>query len=175
VLDEASKSAGRTGLRDDLVITPAGGASKLFPLASILLGHSVEVAALLDGDEPGRREGAKLKDKLLSDKPNRCLFLGDILGIDHAEIEHLFPEAWVVEAANTAYGVTLAFTDDEKKIASVVERIDTALRRGGAPRLEKWRTGAVLRDRVLNAASVPSDILDRAEKVFHALNGAFAT
>ena len=48
----------------------------MMPLASMLIGHEVDVVAILDGDEPGRREGKKLVDKLLGDA-SRAIFAGD--------------------------------------------------------------------------------------------------
>jgi hypothetical protein len=58
-LDHAARSTGRDGLHSSVIITPSGGASRMIPLASMLVGHQVDLVAVLDGDEPGRREGAR--------------------------------------------------------------------------------------------------------------------
>jgi hypothetical protein len=58
-LDAALPVTWRTGLRDGIIITPGGGAGRVLPLASMVVGHEVQAAALLDGDEPGRKEGRR--------------------------------------------------------------------------------------------------------------------
>jgi predicted ATP-dependent endonuclease of OLD family len=75
-LDHAARATGREALHPSIILTPSGGASRMMPLASMLLGHEVDVMAVLDGDEPGRREGKKLVDKLLGDA-SRTIFVGD--------------------------------------------------------------------------------------------------
>jgi len=46
-MDQALATRGRKRLRADIVIVPSAGLTKLLPLASMLIGHSVDVAALL--------------------------------------------------------------------------------------------------------------------------------
>jgi len=72
-LDQAMVSKGKPRLRDDVIVVPAAGVTRLLPLASMLTGHDVEIVALLDGDEPGRREGKKVSVRR---SPARCLGTG---------------------------------------------------------------------------------------------------
>jgi predicted ATP-dependent endonuclease of OLD family len=51
-LSEILPSRGFTALRQDVILLPAASVTHLLPLTSMLLGHRVEIAALLDGDEP---------------------------------------------------------------------------------------------------------------------------
>lgn len=174
-LDQALRAAGRPALRDDVVLVPSAGLSKLFPLASMLVGHEVEVVALLDGDEPGRREGKKLVEKLLGGDNGRCVFIGDFTPSPQAELEDIFPESEYLAAVAEAYGqASLSFGSEEASITGVVEKVKALLGRLGLGELEKWRVAQVLRDRILaDPGRVSAEVLDRAEAIFRAVNQAF--
>ena len=173
-LDHALRAKGMDTLRDDLVVVPCAGVGKLLPLASMLIGHDVEVAALLDGDEPGRREGKKLADKLFLGDSSRCLFVGDFLQHNGAELEDIFPEPYYLTAVGTAYkNGKLEFSADEKKIAGVVDRTEAMLARLNLGKFEKWRPAAVLRDQIMGAPDdVPEEVLQVASRIFRAANQA---
>jgi hypothetical protein len=162
-------------LRDDVVLVPSAGLSKLFPLASVLVGHEVEVVALLDGDEPGRREGKKLVEKLLGGDNGRCVFIGDFTPSPQAELEDIFPESEYLAAVAEAYGqANLSFGLEEASITGVVKKVKALLGRLGLGELEKWRVAQVLRDRILaDPGRVSAEVLDRAEAIFRAVNQAF--
>jgi hypothetical protein len=174
-LDQALKTSGRQGLRENVVVVPSGGLSKLFPLASMLVGHDIEVVALLDGDEPGRREGRKLVEKLLDGDNGRCVFIGDFTPDPKGELEDIFPESDYLSAVQEAYGQTgISFGSEESPGAGVVEKVKAVFVRLGLGEFEKWRPAAVLRDRILNCPeAVSSEVLDRAEAIFLAVNRAF--
>ncbi len=171
-LDYALGVLGRARLRQDIVIVPSAGLSKLFPLASMLVGHNIQVAALLDGDEPGRREGKKLTEKLLSGKDRRCLFIGDFLTKKDAELEDIFPEEEYLAAVEEAYpGVSLDFTADEKSIHSVVDRVGRLFERKGLGPFEKWKAAAILRDHIIESPEkANATILDIASRIFEGVN-----
>jgi len=172
-LSNALVSVGRIGLRDDVVLVPSAGLTKLLPLASMLIAHDAEVAAVLDGDEPGRREGKKLTDKLFSGAGERCVFVGDYVN-GGGELEDIFPEDVYLKAVKTAYpAVELKFTPQEKALPGVVDRLSALFSRKNVP-FEKWRPAAVLRDDILGKPEgIPSDTLAAAEKVFTAVNAVF--
>jgi hypothetical protein len=176
-LDQALAARGGTTLRDDIVIVPSAGVSKLLPLASMLMGHAVEVGALLDGDEPGRREGKKLVEKLLGGDDTRCLFVGDFVPtIQHAELEDLFPETDYLNAVREAYpSVDLTFEANERALSGIVTRIQALFARKSAGTFEKWRPAAVLRDRICAApAKAPQQACDAVARIFGAVNAAFS-
>lgn len=174
-LDIALEANGRTRLRRDLVVVPSAGVSKLLPLASMLIGHDVEVAAVLDGDEPGRREGRKLVDKLLAGDDRKCLFIGDFAA--GPELEDIFPEADYVSAVEEAYpGVKVKFVPSEKALGGVVDRVSAVFARTGAGDFEKWKVAAIMRDRILAAPdAVPDGVLDVVVAINEKLNSLFAS
>jgi hypothetical protein len=159
-------------LRQDIVLVPSAGVSKLMPLASMLLGHDIDVAVFLDGDEPGRREGKKLVDKLLSGDDRRCLFVGDFLANPGGELEDIFPRHTYLEAVHEAYpDVELDFTLAEGAISGVVNQVNALFERKGLAKIDKWRPAAVLRDRILQAPeNVDGQTLQVVAKINTALN-----
>lgn len=166
----------KTHLRDDVVIVPSAGVNKLLPLASMLIGHDVEIVALLDGDEPARREGKKLAERLLAGQAGRCLFIGDFLeNKPKAELEDMFPEDLYLEAVREAYSVgDLAFGEAEKAIEGVVNKVKTLFKRGSLGEFEKWRPGAELRDWIIsNPEKIPEEVWQTASRIFEEVNKAF--
>lgn len=165
-------------LRGDITLVPAAGLTKLLPLASMLIGHDIEIGALLDGDEPARKEGKKLVEKLLASEDRRCLFIGDFLdGRTAAEIEDVFPEDCYLAAVKEAYPqLKLTFTAEEQALDGIVNRLTALFNRKGLGRFEKWRVAAVLRDWMLQKPeSVPEDVYKTMSKVFEAVNAVFGT
>jgi energy-coupling factor transporter ATP-binding protein EcfA2 len=174
-LDQALKACGRQGLREDVGVVPSGGLSKLFPLASMLIGHDIEVVALLDGDEPGRREGKKLVEKLLGGDDGRCVFIGDFTPNPAGELEDIFPEEYYLSAVGEAYGQTgFSFGPDEGSVMRVAEKVEALFGRLALGEFEKWRAAQVLRDRIMNDSNnIPTEVLDRAGAIFCKVNEAF--
>ena len=164
-------------LRRDITLVPAAGVTKLLPLASMLLGHDVEIAALLDGDEPARQEGKKLVDKLLAGDDRHCLFIGDFLdGNEHAEIEDVFPEELYLAAVEEAYpDLKITLNDTEKAIEGVVNKVSAFFKRKGLARFEKWKVAAVIRDRLLEKPdTIPMAVFKTMSKIFESANSLFA-
>jgi len=161
-------------LRPDIKLVPSAGVSKLLPLASLLTGHDVALAALLDGDEPGRREGKKLVEKLLAGEDRKCLFIGDFIDKPEAEIEDVFPEEEYFAAVREAYGgMSLDFTKAEKSLVGVVNKVEALFKRKGMP-FAKWKPAAVLRDGILAAPDqVAASTCDAVGRMFEALNSLF--
>jgi len=175
-LDHTIREKGGVALRDDVVIVPSAGVSRLLPLASMLIGHDVEIVALLDGDEPGRKEGKKLVERLLSGDMGRCLFIGDFVDNQQAELEDIFPEDIYLQATKEAFGIQeLAFRDEEKNIEGIVNKVKALFERKGLGTFEKWRPAAVLRDWITSSPNkIPSDVFETASRIFQAINDAFA-
>lgn len=173
--DMTMEAKGRTRLRRDLVLLPAGGASRVMPLASMLIGHDIEVGALLDGDEMGRREGKKLVEKLLTGPDNRIVFVGDFALSSEGEIEDLFPEGLYLECVRQAYPkAELDFSAEEKKMPRIVDRLASLFERKKLGDYEKWKPALILRDRLLEShESLPDAACERIEKMFAAINGLF--
>lgn len=160
----------RKNLRDDAVIVPCGGASKLMPLASMLLGHDVKIAVVLDGDDPGRQKGKEAQTKLLV----KCLFLSDFVGKREAEIEDLFPEKLYLDALYKAYPEiksSLEFNQKEKNIQCVSKRVKAAFERNNLGNFEKWRPAKVLLDLIQEKPdAIPDETLTNVETIFGEVN-----
>lgn len=171
-LDTALAATGRTALRDGIIVTPGGGAGRVVPLASMLVGHEVQVAALLDGDESGRKEGRKVERVLGYD--NRVLFVGDFTpdGNSVGEIEDLFPDDFFMAAVKETYpGKDLRFNSDEKATPNIIDRLEAQFARKGHGAFEKWRVARVLADSVMAEPSkVPDEALDAFEQIAIELN-----
>lgn len=172
-LDNAAEVTGRDHLDPAIIITPSGGASRMIPLASMLVGHQVDVVAVLDGDEPGRREGRKLVRGLLGDE-NRTVFVGDYTpdGNTTGETEDLFPDKYYLAAVRQAYGsLDLRFNAQEKQITNILDRLTAVFQRKGHGDFEKWKVGRALADEIeRNPQNVPADTLDAASMIFQRLN-----
>lgn len=176
--DQALRKRGIASLRDDLVIVPSAGLNKLFPLASMLIGHDVKIVALLDGDEPGRNEGKKLAENLFAGKDGRCFFIGDFVqGKTYAELEDIFPEDLYLKAVNEAYGRDdLAFGNEEEAKNGVVNKIKSLFERKKLGQFEKWRPAEVLREWITTTPEeVPDEVFQTACRIFEAVNKAFST
>lgn len=144
----------------------------------MLIGHDVEIGALLDGDEPARREGKKLVNKLLSGDDRRCLFIGDFIdGNTHAVIEDIFPEEIYLLAVKEAYpNIKLSLNKNEKEIESVVDKVKALFQRKNLGRFEKWKVTAVLRDWILEKPdTIPTSVFETMSQVFEAANSLFST
>ncbi|MDD5671183.1 MAG: AAA family ATPase [Candidatus Omnitrophica bacterium] len=176
-LDQAMSVKGKMRLRQDLTLVPSAGLSKLLPLASMLIGHEVEVAALLDGDEPARKEGKKLVEKLLAGQDRKCLFIGDFLDNKAGEVEDIFPEDEYLKAVREAYpGVDLDFDKAEKKLPGVVDKIKGLFERKNIGPFEKWKPAAVLRDSIsANPDKVSDFTCDILQKINEAIDSLFSS
>jgi hypothetical protein len=175
-LDHAVRVTGRAGLDPSIIITPSGGASKMVPLASMLIGHQVDLVAVLDGDEPGRREGKKLVERLLGDE-NRTVFAGDHTpdGNTTGETEDLFPDDYYLAAVKQAYGsIDLRFNADEKEMPNIIDRLTAVFDRKGHGTFEKWKVARALADQIeTEPQAVPADTLDAASLIFQKITGLF--
>jgi hypothetical protein len=172
-LDYAARATGRAALHPSIILTPSGGASRMMPLASMLLGHEVDVVAVLDGDEPGRREGKKLVDKLLGDA-SRTIFVGDFspAGNTTGETEDLFPEDCYLAAVKKAHGkIDLRFNAEEKQIPNIIDRLTALFARKGHGDLEKWKIARALADTIdADPGAVPAQTLDAAAQIVQKIN-----
>jgi predicted ATPase len=175
-LDQVLAKRNLTRLRNDIVVVPSAGVSKLLPLASMLIGHDVEVGALLDGDEPARKEGKKLVDKLLAGQDRRCLFIGDFLSNNaYAELEDIFTEEEYLAAVREAYPeVDLSFDVSEAAMVGIVNKLKALFERRKAGTFEKWRAAATLRDRIVVAPEKLSQpTCEVIAKIFDGINRVF--
>jgi len=176
-LDQTLKQKKMEGLHPDVVIVPSAGVTKLLPLVSMLIGHDVHVVALLDGDEPGRKEGKKLTENLFAGEQGRCLFIGDFVKYSQAELEDIFPEEVYLAAVKEAYGLQdLTLGEEEQNTIGLVNKVRAFFERKGYGSFEKWKPAEKLRDWLLTEPDkMPKHLYDTGAKIFRAVNEAFET
>lgn len=101
-LSNAIERIDGVGLHEDIVITPAGGASEVVYMATFMIGQGLSTVALFDSDEAGRREAEKLQTKWLlryNDANAHTLMLGQACNTDEKDIaiEELFDKEYYIE------------------------------------------------------------------------------
>lgn len=129
-------SAGRIKPKRELVFPPCGGAKTARVVASILTGRDETLpTVLLDSDAPGHRLADTLKKELYLAHPGRVLLVGDYVGIEHAEMEDLFPPRYLA-------------SELDRMIRESDERLEDTIREGIAfvGQVEAWakRNGIAL-------------------------------
>lgn len=174
-LDHALPLKQMPDLSDDIVIVPAGGVGKLLPLASMLIGHDIDIVALLDGDEPGRKEGKKLSENLLSGKPGHCLFVADFVANTEAQLEDIFPENIYLSAVAEAYKLDpILLSGEENQLQGIIKKTQAFFNRKNIGKFEKWRPAAILRDWIISEdPRIPNEVFATASKMFQQINSAF--
>ena len=111
-LSNLLQEEGKIELPEDLRITPALGASEAVYLAAFMIGQDLNVAALFDSDDAGRRAEEKLVKKWLTqynpESQSDVIMLGEAVGACHDfALEDLFTEEFYIEAIWEAYGEKL--------------------------------------------------------------------
>lgn len=157
------------GLRNDAVIVPSGGVNNLLPLASMLVGHDIKLAILLDGDEPGKRKGKEVERRLLL----KCLFVSSFAKRKEAELEDLFSETVCLDAVKEAYpdiSMPITFNDEEKKIQCISKRVKAAFEKQGKD-FEKWRPAKLILDNIYQHPELfGKETLRKFESIFSEVN-----
>jgi energy-coupling factor transporter ATP-binding protein EcfA2 len=91
-------SAGRIKPSRELVFPPSGGTKTARVVASILTGRDETLPKiLLDADAPGRKMAAALRSELYAEAPDRVLSVDQFVGFADAEVEDLFPAAFLAD------------------------------------------------------------------------------
>jgi predicted ATP-dependent endonuclease of OLD family len=169
------KDSGEPGLDEQLVVTPAGGASKVAYVGTILHGQELKVAVLLDSDKEGDDAFKQLVHSWIL-KEKLVLRLGQILGATgNRALEDLFDEAYYVTQTQSAYAKELAskkLTLAVKPGLSVVERVEEALKAAGIPDFNKGRVAKrIMEDLAKKKLSeLPATTVENFKKVISAAN-----
>lgn len=91
-------SGGRITPKRELVFPRSGGRNTAPIIASILMGRGDELPmVLVDSDKHGRSMAAALRNELYAENPERVLDLANLIGVENAEIEDLFPVSFLAE------------------------------------------------------------------------------
>lgn len=177
VLNERLRAAGKPALGDDIVLLPMGGTTNLAPLGSLLAGHNIELAILLDSDSGGESAIKKLRS-VIADVDSRCVQIADAMNDKNVqELEQMMPEDYYIDALKRAYpGEEFDFDATERATSNIVDRVEAWLKRKSKPKLEKWRPiQQVVADINAGDAKVPDALYSAASIVLAKLNAVFGT
>jgi predicted ATP-dependent endonuclease of OLD family len=137
------EEAGQSGIDPQLVVTPAGGASKVAYVGTILKGQGLNVAVLLDSDPAGQQAFEQLVHQwILQDK--LVVMVGDAVGATPCALEDLFGEVYYLAKVNEAYAKELGkkpLTLNAKTLGkkSIVDRLEDAFGERGLGEYNKGR------------------------------------
>ena len=165
-------------LHEETILIPAGGTSRLMPLASIMLastgvgeGH---LMVLLDSDNIGKQAATRMSE-VFSDESS-VLMLGTPLNLNEATIEDLVPRE-VYAAAVKEGGHKVTLNADEKAASTNVGALEQVFQRKGLGRFgmaEKAAAALVLIDSWgKDPSSVPEPTREKARALIEAINGHF--
>ena len=155
-------------LREDAIIVPSGGVSKLMPLAAMLKGQNVEIRVLLDGDDPGIKKGEEIKNRLLIES----FFVSSYTNGKGTDIEDMFPQEIYVDAVKKAYNLTELILSEDDGSSSIVPKIKNALNNKGISSLEKMKPAQILIEWVRTAPEkfTDSTTISSFENLFKDIN-----
>lgn len=181
------RAEGKDGLSDQVYIWPAHGAPKTPMYAGFAIGQRWDAAVLLDSDEEGQKAKAKIDELYVSkmaedtDQKFRTIMLGKATGTQQTDfaIEDIFPPKFFVDCVNAAYGFSIKLEDlSEDGSDMIAKRVEKLLKtKYSQPKLDKKRVlGEMWKqfDTWKTLGDLPQYTAGRAEKLFKAINGAFA-
>ena len=170
------EEAGQCGIDPQLVVTPAGGASKVAYVGTILKGQDLNVAVLLDSDSAGQQAFEQLVHQwILQDK--LVVMVGDAVGATPCALEDLFGEAYYLAKVNEAYAKEL-----EKKPLilnpktlgkkSIVDRVEDAFGERGLGEYNKGRIAKLIMTELgkKTLGECDADTVAKFRKIIDAIN-----
>jgi predicted ATP-dependent endonuclease of OLD family len=175
---------GKEGRPKDVLITPAGSASTAVHIATIMIGQNLDVVALFDSDDEGRRAQGKLDHNWLTrykGTQTKTLLLGDAVGAcgDFA-LEDLFPENFITDIVKEVYSGKLAAADiDEITLQGegiLWQKIVRFMKGNGIEGINKGPIAKQLRNKLSDMTDVselPEGTEEKAVKLFQEIRNAF--
>jgi len=172
--------SGGAGLPEDVLVTPAGGASEAAYIATFMTGQMLDVVVLLDTDQAGDNARDALVKRWLTrynGKDTQVLSLGAVIGAaSECSIEDLIPENFYLDLAMHVYARKLAGrTLTLRPGSQLCKRVE----RGFAELGIAFNKGSVAKDlrtaltRMKDSSELPAGMKETAEKVIGAIRGAF--
>lgn len=170
------EEAGQSGIDGRLVITPAGGASKVAYVGTILKGQELNVAVLLDSDAAGKLAFEQLVHQWIL-KDNLVVMVGDAIGVSPCALEDLFGETYYVAHVAEVYKKELssrAVTLDRKAAGNktLADRVADAFAASGAGAFNKGRVAKRIMTDLgsKKLADVDGETVAKFRKVIDAIN-----
>lgn len=175
------EEAGQVGIDPRLVVTPAGGASKVAYVGTILKGQELNVAVLLDSDSAGQQAFEQLVHQwILQD--NLVVMVGDAVGTAPCALEDLFGEAYYLTKVNEAYakdivGKTITLNPKTAGKKSIVDRVEEAFAERGLGEYNKGRVAKRIMTDLgkKELTSIDPDTVTKFRKVIDAINKVSAS
>ena len=169
---------GDSALHEETILIPAGGTSRLMPLASIMLASTGvgerHLMVLLDSDKEGKQAATRMND-VFSDE-SAVLMFGSAIGLTEATIEDLVPRDVYADAVKQA-GHKVTLNADEKAASTNVKAMEQVFQRKGLGKFgmaEKAAAALALIDAWgKDPSSVPEPTREKARALFDAINGHF--
>ena len=169
---------GNDPLHQDTVLVPAGAASRVVPLASIMLASSSvgenHVIVLLDSDSAGREAASRMNDVFYGEPS--ILVLGAALDLVEATTEDLVPRDVYADAVRRT-GHEFTMNDDEMEAATNVNAMEMVFQRTGLGRFGKTEKSAaalaLLNEWGWEPANIPEVTQTRARALIDAINTRF--
>lgn len=170
--------ADRGGFAEDVIITPAGGATKIAYVGSLLSDEHMRFAVLLNSVPESHEAYKSLIQQWTMDDPH-VFVIGSLLGCQHScTIEDVFPEEYYLEQVNAVYRVKLGNTPlivahDQHR--PVVQRVSDALLTKGFSEFNRHRVARrILQDYSTRGLSeIPTATVTKFEQIIKTLNTAF--
>ena len=165
-------------LHEETILIPAGGTSRLMPLASIMLastgvgdGH---LMVLLDSDEKGEQAAARMNEVFSNE--SSVLMLGAPLDLTEATIEDLVPREVYVDALKQA-GHEITLNEDEKATTTNVKAMEQVFQRYGLGKFGMTKKAVAARALIdswgKTPSSVPEPTREKARALIEAINAHF--
>lgn len=175
---EYLKANGQAGLKDGIVLTPAGGAQRTPYMTALLTAQQLRVVALFDSETQTRATADQMiKDKLI--RNDGILFVGQAFDPSRADadMEDMLDEAVFVALVEEAYatelsGRRLQLTGQEPRI---LQRIESAFKALGIP-FNKTRPASLWMRKMGSDPVVvwSTGQAERFERLFGLMNAAVA-
>ncbi len=171
------------GLPEDVRITPGTSASEAVHVATLMIGQRLNVVALFDSDDEGRRAKDKLVKKWLTqytESHTEAILLGDAIGASgNFELEDLFTEDFMKEIIKETYSKELAYAgvDDFtlqgegviwKRIESFLKEKDITANKGSIAKQLRNKLSDMQ-----EASELPDETKEKAIKLFKKIREAF--
>ena len=174
-ISEHLASNGGGSLRDDITITPAGGAQKIPYMVALLSSEQLNVLALLDHENDAEATRDSLVKSKLIDGRN-VIFVSEVYSAGtpkEADIEDLLDPSVYEELVRESYakeldGVTLSVNGNIPRIA---KRFEDAFKKAGIP-FHKTRPMRLLLSKMATepASIVTTDVAERFRSLYGAIN-----
>jgi predicted ATPase len=178
-LSEMLRQAGKTALDEQLVITPAGGASKVAYVGTILHGQQLNVCVLLDSDQEGQSAYTQLVHQWIMEAKH-VLMLGEVLGdTRQMTLEDLFDRDYYLAKADAAYTKELGgrkLKDLVRPNIAIAPAVEEALGTVGVQTFNKGRVAKLIMSDLAgkNLATLGADTEKKFARVIEAVNAIVA-